>query len=143
MAMSLANLLVFLFLIFLLQLSPPPQVSAVGINYGTVGDNLPPPKRVAQLLQSTLINKVKIYDTNNEILQAFSNTGIDLIVAVENSHVANLSSDPHAADEWFTSRVAPFIPATSIVAINVASESIHFLVLCQTIISKKGLKIGL
>ncbi|XP_075512706.1 glucan endo-1,3-beta-glucosidase 12-like [Primulina tabacum] len=120
-AMSLANLLLFIFP-FLLQLSPLPQVSGLGINYGTVGNNLPPPKRVAQLLQSTLINKVKIYDTNPEILEAFSNTGIDLIVAVENSHVANLSSDPHAADEWFTSRVAPFIPATSIVAINIGNE---------------------
>ncbi|KAI3452135.1 hypothetical protein Pfo_008800 [Paulownia fortunei] len=109
-------------LLFLLPLSLLLEVSCVGINYGTMGNNLPPPKRVAQLLQSTLINKVKIYDTNPEILEAFSNTGIDLIVAVENSQVANISSKPSAADEWFTARVAPFIPATSIVAVAVGNE---------------------
>lgn len=87
-----------------------------------MGSNLPSPKKVAQLLQSTLINKVKIYDTNPEILEAFSNTGIDLIVAVENFHVGNVSKDKSAADEWLTARVTPFIPSTSIVAIMVGNE---------------------
>ncbi|KAK6129072.1 hypothetical protein DH2020_037185 [Rehmannia glutinosa] len=109
-------------LIFLLQLTLIHQVSSIGINYGTIGNNLPPPKRVAQLLQSTLINKIKIYDTNPEILEAFSNTGIDLIVAVENSQVANISSNPSAAGQWFTARIAPFIPATSIIGIAVGNE---------------------
>jgi exo-beta-1,3-glucanase (GH17 family) len=117
--MAPASLLVLLFLAIL---SPFPNVSAVGVNYGTLGNNLPSPKKVAQLLQSTLIDKVKIYDTNPEILGAFSNTGIDLIVAVENYHVANISTDTSAADEWLTNRVVPFIPATSIVAIAVGNE---------------------
>ncbi|KAE8704244.1 serine/threonine-protein kinase/endoribonuclease IRE1b-like isoform X1 [Hibiscus syriacus] len=111
-----------LFFLLLLLLGPLPYVSSIGINYGTLGNNLPSPKKVAQLLQSTLIDKVKIYDTNPEILQAFSNTGIDLIVAVENSHVANISKDVAASDEWFATRVQPFIPATSIVAICVGNE---------------------
>ena len=100
----------------------PVSVSGVGINYGTLGSNLPSPKKVAQLLQSTLIDKVKIYDSNPEILQAFSNTGIDLIVAVENFQVANISADPSAAQRWVSTRIVPFIPATSIVAIAVGNE---------------------
>jgi exo-beta-1,3-glucanase (GH17 family) len=111
-----------LLLLLLLLINPLTNVSSVGINYGTLGNNLPSPKRVAQLLQSTLIDKVKIYDTNPEILQAFSNTGIDLIVAVENYHVSNISKDASSADEWLTTRVVPFIPATSIVAIVVGNE---------------------
>ncbi|PPR91723.1 hypothetical protein GOBAR_AA28961 [Gossypium barbadense] len=99
-----------------------PGNCSVGINYGTLGNNLPSPKKVAQLLQSTLIDKVKIYDTNPDILEAFSNTGIDLIVAVENYHVANISKDAAAADDWFATRVQPFIPATSIVAVCVGNE---------------------
>lgn len=114
--------LLLLLLPFILNPLSNVAVSGVGINYGTLGNNLPPPKRVAQLLQSTLIDKVKIYDTNPEILQAFSNTGIDLIVAVENSRVANISSDVSSADEWFATRVLPFIPATSITAIAVGNE---------------------
>ncbi|KAG6408176.1 hypothetical protein SASPL_131180 [Salvia splendens] len=109
-------------LLLFLHLTQTPQVSGVGINYGTLGNNLPPPKKVAQLLQSTVITKVKIYDTNPEILSAFSNTGIDLIVAVENSQVANLSSSPSAASDWLSSRVATFLPATSVVSIAVGNE---------------------
>ncbi|KAF9618761.1 hypothetical protein IFM89_002456 [Coptis chinensis] len=98
------------------------NASCVGVNYGTLGNNLPPPKEVAQLLQSTLIDKVKIYDTNPDILEAFSNTDIDLIVAVENNNVANISKDITIAEEWFTKRISPFLPSTSIVAIAVGNE---------------------
>ncbi|KAL5848017.1 hypothetical protein ACOSQ3_011541 [Xanthoceras sorbifolium] len=111
-----------LLLLLVLLLGRSQNVVGVGINYGTLGNNLPSPKRVAQLLQSTLINKVKIYDTNPEILEAFSNTGIDLIVAVENYHVLNISKDTSAADEWLATRVVPFVPATSVVAIMVGNE---------------------
>lgn len=118
--MAITNLPLLLLLILLTN--PLQNVSSVGINYGTLGNNLPSPKKVAQLLQSTLIDKVKIYDTNQEILQAFSNTGIDLIVAVENSHVSNISTEVSSADEWLSTRVIPFIPATSVVAIAVGNE---------------------
>ncbi|KAJ0718333.1 putative glucan endo-1,3-beta-D-glucosidase [Helianthus annuus] len=118
--MALVYLIPLLFLLH--PLSPFPTVSAVGINYGTLGNNLPSPKTVAQLLQSTIIDKVKIYDTNPQILQAFSNSGIDIIVAVENNHVANISSTKSAAEDWFSARIAPFIPATSIVGIAVGNE---------------------
>ncbi|KAK7311029.1 hypothetical protein RJT34_08891 [Clitoria ternatea] len=111
-----------LLLLHILILNPFKPVSCVGINYGTLGNNLPSPKKVAQLLQSTLINKVKIYDSNPQILQAFSNTAIDLIVSVQNSLIANLSAHPSAAQQWLSDRILPFIPATSIVAIAVGNE---------------------
>lgn len=108
--------------ILILHIPDDSCVSAVGINYGTLGSNLPYPKKVAQLLQSTLIDKIKIYDSNPEILQAFSNTGIDVIVAVENNRVPNISTDPSSAQQWVFTRILPFIPATSIVAIAVGNE---------------------
>lgn len=116
--------LLFLLLVLLHRhiLGPSLLASAVGVNYGTVGSNLPSPKKVAQLLQSTLIDKVKIYDTDPDILQAFANTGIDLLVAVENQNVANISKDTSAAEKWLSARVLPFIPATSVVAICVGNE---------------------
>ncbi|KAL5706090.1 hypothetical protein ACHQM5_024299 [Ranunculus cassubicifolius] len=98
------------------------NICSVGINYGTLGNNLPSPKTVAQLLQSTLINKVKIYDTNPDILHAFSNTGIDLIVSIENENVAYISNDKSAAEEWFNGRVSPFLPATSVAGIALGND---------------------
>lgn len=108
-----------LFLRFLLLFTPFHLVSGIGINFGTLGNNLLQPKVVAQLLQSTLFDTVKIYDTNPEILDAFSNTGIDLVVAVENYRVANFSSSTTAADEWVFDRI---LPATSVSAIVVGNE---------------------
>ncbi|XXG60100.1 hypothetical protein AAC387_Pa04g2079 [Persea americana] len=108
--------------LLLLLTTPLRYVTGIGINYGTLGNNLPPHKKVAQMLQSTIINKIKIYDTNPDILEAFSNTGIDVIVAVENSNISSISADVSAADQWFTSRVAHFLPATSIIAIAVGNE---------------------
>ncbi|KAM1862376.1 hypothetical protein ACFX14_002854 [Malus domestica] len=119
MATSLSFFLLLLLHPLIFNPFPNVVVSAVGINYGTLGNNLPPPKIVAQLLQATLIDKAKIYDTNPEILQAFPNTGIDLIVAMENNHVTNISTEVAAVDEWFATRVLPFIPATFITVIAV------------------------
>ncbi|TKY75348.1 Glucan endo-1,3-beta-glucosidase 13 [Spatholobus suberectus] len=117
-----AKLAVALALVILILNPSESSVSAVGINYGTLGNNLPSPKKVAQLLQSSLIDKVKIYDSNPQILQAFSNTGIDLIVAVQNSLVANLSAHPSFAHQWLSARILPFLPATSVVAVAVGNE---------------------
>jgi hypothetical protein len=49
-------------LLLLAILSPLQNVSAVGVSYGTLGNNFPSPKKV-------LIDKVEIYDTDPEILE--------------------------------------------------------------------------
>ncbi|ERN17158.1 hypothetical protein AMTR_s00044p00136160 [Amborella trichopoda] len=99
------------------------RASGIGMNYGTMGTNLPSPKHAAAVLQHTLIDKVKIYDTNPTILQAFANTGISVAVTVENALIQNLSTGgPPAAADWFSSQVAPFLPATPITLISVGNE---------------------
>jgi len=51
--------------------------ATIGINYGQIADNLPSPQRVAGLLRSiNIIKKVKLYDANRQVLEAFANTGI-------------------------------------------------------------------
>ncbi|TKY64843.1 Glucan endo-1,3-beta-glucosidase [Spatholobus suberectus] len=53
----------------------------IGVNYGTLGDNLPPPATVANFLKTrTTIDRVKIFDVNPQILQAFANSGIPVTV---------------------------------------------------------------
>ncbi|KAM0825580.1 hypothetical protein ACQ4PT_069456 [Festuca glaucescens] len=59
-------LLLHLLLGFLLLVHVPsaaPQ-SFIGINYGDVADNLPPPSSTARLLKSTTIGKVRLYRTD-------------------------------------------------------------------------------
>lgn len=97
---------------------------AIGVNYGTVANNLPPPVQVAQfLLKSTIINRVRLFDANPEILQAFAHTGISLTITVPNDqipHLTNLS----LAQQWLQTNVQPFTPATNIVRILMGNEVI-------------------
>ncbi|WZZ59373.1 hypothetical protein YC2023_059480 [Brassica napus] len=97
------------------------RVSSLGINYGQVGDNLPPPNKVLQLLSSLNINKTRIYDTNPQVLTSFANSNIELFVTVENEMLPSLV-DPQKALQWVTSRMKPYFPATKIGGIAVGNE---------------------
>ncbi|KAG6714232.1 hypothetical protein I3842_05G193700 [Carya illinoinensis] len=95
---------------------------AIGVNYGTVANNLPPPAQVAHfLLESTTINRVRLFDANPDILQAFAHTGIEVTITVPNDqipHLTNLSF----AQQWVKTNVESYIPATDLVRVLVGNE---------------------
>lgn len=97
----------------------------VGVNYGTVANNLPPPHQVVNFIKTkTNINHVKIFDTNPDILAAFSGiTGISLTVTIPNSDIVSLSKLPNACS-WLSDHILPFLPTTSIRYIAVGNEVI-------------------
>ncbi|EXC21417.1 Glucan endo-1,3-beta-glucosidase [Morus notabilis] len=95
---------------------------AIGVNYGTVADNLPPPSEVAHfLVESTTINRVRLFDADPDILRAFAHTGITVTVTVPNDQIPRLTKLP-AAHEWLKTNVQPHVPATNIVRILVGNE---------------------
>ncbi|XP_076941736.1 glucan endo-1,3-beta-glucosidase 14-like [Bidens hawaiensis] len=104
-----------------LSLSGFGSVESLGINYGQVGNNLPPPDKVLVLLKTLRITKTRIYDTNPDILTAFAGSGVELIVTVENDMLATLI-DPQQALQWVTTHIKPFAPATKITGIAVGNE---------------------
>nr|GMD93274.1 glucan endo-1,3-beta-glucosidase 11-like [Ipomoea batatas] len=116
-AMSALLLLFFTLLTGLLR-----EVESLGINYGQVGNNLPSPEKVLQLLQALTITKARIYDTNPQILTAFANSEVELIVTVENQMLSTLGGDPQQAAQWVGTHIVPYIPATKIVGIAVGNE---------------------
>ncbi|XP_071691216.1 glucan endo-1,3-beta-glucosidase [Rutidosis leptorrhynchoides] len=114
----LITLLPFLLLSFLMQ----GVKGNIGVNYGTVADNLPPPSQVARfLLDSTIINRVKLYDTNPQILEAFAHTGIAITVAVPNNLIPNLANLKFS-QQWVKINISPHISSTNIVRIVVGNE---------------------
>ncbi|XP_019157210.1 PREDICTED: glucan endo-1,3-beta-glucosidase 11-like isoform X2 [Ipomoea nil] len=116
-AMSALLLLFFTLLTGLLR-----EVECLGINYGQVGNNLPSPEKVLQLLQALTITKARIYDTNPQILNAFANSNVELIVTVENQMLSTLGGDPQQALQWVATHIVPYIPATKVVGIAVGNE---------------------
>ncbi|GAB2299863.1 hypothetical protein Dimus_033914 [Dionaea muscipula] len=100
--------------------------SSIGVNYGTLGDNLPPPAQVANFLKTkTIIDRIKLFDANPDILRAFANTGIAVTITVPNGEIPNLTQLP-LAQQWLANNVKPFVPQTNIVRILVGNEVLHW-----------------
>ncbi|XP_010540580.1 PREDICTED: glucan endo-1,3-beta-glucosidase 11-like [Tarenaya hassleriana] len=114
-------IVVMFFLAFLEYGLMSQRVSCFGINYGQVGDNLPPPVNVLELLSSLGISKTRIYDTNPQILSAFANSNIEIIVTVENDMLPVLIN-PQQAFQWVNSHIKPYFPTTKIRGIAVGNE---------------------
>ncbi|PIA34799.1 hypothetical protein AQUCO_03700225v1 [Aquilegia coerulea] len=95
---------------------------SIGVNYGTVANNLPQAEEVAHfLLQNTIINRVRLFDVNPDTLRAFAHTGIEISINVPNDQIPDLTKLSFA-QQWINSHVVPYIPATNIVRILVGNE---------------------
>ncbi|KAJ9553404.1 hypothetical protein OSB04_017449, partial [Centaurea solstitialis] len=113
-----------LFLLLILHLLS--AAHSIGVNYGTLGDNLPPPSQVARFLNSsTTIDRVKIFDVNPDIIKSFANTGILVTVTVPNGDIPSLTN-PRNALRWVSTHIKPFYPATKFHYICVGTEVLHW-----------------
>ncbi|CAN1126918.1 Glucan endo-1,3-beta-glucosidase 7 [Linum perenne] len=96
--------------------------SFIGVNIGQVADNLPSPSATAKLLQSTTIQKVRLYGADPAIIKSLANTGIGIVIGAANGDIPTLASDPNSAASWINTNVLPFYPASNIVLITVGNE---------------------
>ncbi|KAF5178653.1 glucan endo-1,3-beta-glucosidase [Thalictrum thalictroides] len=95
---------------------------SIGVNYGTLANNLPQAEVVAHfLLHNTIINRVRLFDVNPDTLRAFAHTGIEISINVPNDQIPDLTKLSFA-QQWINSHVVPYIPATNIVRILVGNE---------------------
>ncbi|PON32681.1 Glycoside hydrolase, partial [Trema orientale] len=113
-----------LFSLLLLYLSA--AGDAIGVNYGTLANNLPAPAAVANFLKTqTTVDRVKIFDANPDILRAFADSGIAVTVTVGNGEIVGLT-DPKVARRWVSDHIKPFHPRTRINYIAVGNEVLHW-----------------
>ncbi|KAF7815875.1 glucan endo-1,3-beta-glucosidase 12-like [Senna tora] len=118
-SIAMASLL-FSFFFFLLAFSA--YAGSIGINYGRVANDLPPPSKVVELLKSIGITRVKLYDTNADVLTALANSGISAVVALPNELLSSAAADQSFTDQWVQSNISPHLPATQFEAIAVGNE---------------------
>ncbi|GAV73720.1 Glyco_hydro_17 domain-containing protein/X8 domain-containing protein [Cephalotus follicularis] len=120
---TLSHFSIFLSLSFIVQaLHLSSGQSFIGVNYGQVADNLPPPAATVKLLQSTSIEKVRLYGADPAMIRALANTGIGIVIGAANGDVPALASDPNSASQWLNSNVIPYYPASNIILITVGNE---------------------
>ncbi|KAL9384495.1 hypothetical protein Peur_021505 [Populus x canadensis] len=111
----------FLLLSFLQTVKIANSQSFIGINYGQVAGNLPPPSSTAKLLQSTSIQKVRLNGSDTAIIKALAETGIEIVIGTANGDIPGLASDPNFAKGWINTNVLPFYPASNIILITVGN----------------------
>ncbi|KAK4795937.1 hypothetical protein SAY86_028263 [Trapa natans] len=112
---------VILLMISVFSMLNPPAEAALGINYGQLGNDLPPPDQAVKLIKSIGATRVKIFDANPAIIQALANTDIELGVMVKNDEMGPLGN-LDAALAWVNKNVVPFLPATNITTIAIGNE---------------------
>ncbi|KAG8371165.1 hypothetical protein BUALT_Bualt13G0058300 [Buddleja alternifolia] len=93
----------------------------VGINYGQIANNLPSPSRVASLLGSLNITRVKLYDADPIVLSAFANSEVEFVIGLGNEYLQQMM-DPAQARNWIQQHVQPYIAQTKIKCITVGNE---------------------
>ncbi|XP_042015619.1 glucan endo-1,3-beta-glucosidase 7-like [Salvia splendens] len=120
-----AILLLFFLLIFTFTPLSQSQ-SFLGVNYGQLADNLPPPQSTANLLKSCAFQKVRLSGSDPAAIKSLANTNIAITIGAPNSDIPNLASDPTFAEKWIDANVAPFHPASKIAAINVGNAVLSY-----------------
>lgn len=98
----------------------------VGVNYGTLANNLPPPSVVANFLKTkTYVNHVKLFDANPDVIRAFANTQISLVITVPNGLIPSFAGAQSVSVDWVKSNVVPFYPSTNITLILLGNEVMY------------------
>ncbi|XP_021741753.1 glucan endo-1,3-beta-glucosidase 14-like [Chenopodium quinoa] len=124
-AMRFGRLNSFLFLLLSSQIAPLTVnafTGTYGINYGRIADNIPTPDKVVQLLRAAKIRNVRIFDFDHSVLQAFSGTGLELVVGLPNGYLKDMSDNADHALSWVKDNIQQFYPQTRIVGIAIGNE---------------------
>ncbi|XP_020585937.1 glucan endo-1,3-beta-glucosidase-like [Phalaenopsis equestris] len=82
------------------------DVESIGVCYGRLGNNLPPPNEVVSLYISNNIGGIRLYDYNQDVFQALKGTNITVIVDIPDPSA--FSYDPSAAYSWVQNNIQAF-----------------------------------
>ncbi|CAL4938406.1 unnamed protein product [Urochloa decumbens] len=96
--------------------------SFIGVNYGTIADNLPPAASTASLLMSTSIGKLRLYEPQAELVAALAGSNISILLGIPNGDVPSLANSPAAAASWVAANIPTTVPVS---AISVGNELLN------------------
>uniref|UniRef100_A0A0A9DVZ1 glucan endo-1,3-beta-D-glucosidase n=1 Tax=Arundo donax TaxID=35708 RepID=A0A0A9DVZ1_ARUDO len=94
----------------------------LGVNYGRVADDIPPPRRSVELLRAAGAGSVKIYDANPGVLRALAGTRLTVSIMVPNEIIPDLAASAAAADRWVAENLVPYLPKTRVKFLLVGNE---------------------
>ncbi|XP_061951693.1 glucan endo-1,3-beta-glucosidase 5-like [Populus nigra] len=104
--LGLALCCLYILQLLLLLLS---SVSGTGVNWGTQATHPLPPSTVVNLLRDNGFQKVKLFDADSATLNAFANSGIQIMVGIPNDMLYTLANSEQAAENWVAKNVSSHI----------------------------------
>lgn len=100
------------------------SLGGLGVNYGLLGDNLPTPDKVIDLIKSNKINKVRIFEPKQAVLQALKDSNLELALGTRNEDLQSLATDPSAATKFVQENVVAYSPGVKFSYITLGNEVI-------------------
>ncbi|KAF9603983.1 hypothetical protein IFM89_039337 [Coptis chinensis] len=97
-----------LLVLFFVFLSMVYSVESVGVNWGTMATHRLPPEMVVQMLKENGFNKVKLFEADSKILTALAGSGIEVMLAIPNMRLADMSGDSGVAAYWVEENVSQY-----------------------------------
>lgn len=98
----------------------------IGVNWGTMAIHPLPPKIVVQMLQDNGIQKVKLFDADENTMKALAGSNIEVMVAIPNNMLA-IMNDYDAAKRWVDRNVSRYMFDGGVNIKNVAVGNEPFL----------------
>ncbi|GAB2300390.1 hypothetical protein Dimus_034432 [Dionaea muscipula] len=99
-----------LFLVVLAMVVPRHRgLSTIGVNWGTMATHQLPPEMVVEMLTNNGFNKLKLFEADEKILEALIGTDIEVMLAIPNYMLGEMSDDPDAAASWVDANVTTYL----------------------------------
>jgi glucan endo-1,3-beta-glucosidase 5/6 len=83
--------------------------SAIGANWGIQASHPLPPGIVVQMLKDNGIQKVKLFEADEAIMEALKKTSIQVMVGIPNDLLSGLAGNEKTAENWVSKNVSKFV----------------------------------